>query len=119
MLPSAKIKPINRKKQMNEITNLCAAVVAGIFLGALFFGGLWWTTKKGLVANQPALWFLGSLIGRTSLVLAGLYYVSGEDWRRLVACLAGLMIARITMLRVFSSTSLSQSVTGMEEEHES
>ena len=33
------------------------ATVAGGVLGGIFFGGLWWTTRKGLSAGQPALWF--------------------------------------------------------------
>ena len=39
--------------------------VAGALLGAFFFGGLWWTVQKGVTSEQPALWFLGSLLLRT------------------------------------------------------
>jgi F1F0 ATPase subunit 2 len=31
---------------MNEILSLAAAVAAGALLGAVFFGGLWWTVRK-------------------------------------------------------------------------
>ena len=34
--------------------------MAGVGLGAIFFGGLWWTVRKGVSANQPALWFFAS-----------------------------------------------------------
>lgn len=93
---------------MSEITNLCAALAAGLVLGALFFGGLWWTTQKGIASNQPALWFVGSLIARTGLMLAGLYYVSGDDWHRTVTCLVGFIIARMILLRLSLLPSLNR-----------
>jgi F1F0 ATPase subunit 2 len=90
---------------MNETTTLCAALVAGFLLGSLFFGGLWWTTRKGIASDQPALWFVGSLLGRTGLMLAGLYWVGGDDWHRILACLTGFIIARMTLLRLSSLPS--------------
>lgn len=107
MLPSMMIKLmklIRLGKVMNETYTLCAGSLAGFVLGVLFFGGLWWTTRKGLVSSQPALWFLGSLLVRTVVMMLGLYIVSDGDWRRLIACLAGFIIARIAVLRMFSST---------------
>ena len=64
---------------------LALALAAGVLLGAVFFGGLWWTVRKGLSSEQPALWFLGSLLLRTSITLAGFYFVSGGHWERLLA----------------------------------
>jgi len=93
---------------MNEIAYLCVATAAGLALGALFFGGLWWTTKKGMASDQPALWFVGSLIARTSVVLVCLYYVSDDDWQRIFAYLVGFIIARLILLRLFSFASFSQ-----------
>ena len=59
-------------------------------LGAIFFGGLWWTVRKGVSSKQPALWFLGSLLLRMSIALAGFYFVSGGHWERLLVCAPGL-----------------------------
>jgi F1F0 ATPase subunit 2 len=87
---------------MNEMISLGAALLAGILLGSLFFGGLWWTTRKGLTSEQPALWFVGSLLARMGLMLAGLYFVSGGDWHRTVCCLTGFIIARMTVLHLSS-----------------
>jgi F1F0 ATPase subunit 2 len=67
---------------------------AGLVLGVFFFGGLWWTVRKGLSSAQPALWFLFSLLLRIALTLAGFYLVAAGDWRRLLACLAGFIAAR-------------------------
>ena len=47
---------------MNETLSLVLALVAGVLLGAIFFGGLWWTVRKGVSSKQPALWFFGSLL---------------------------------------------------------
>ena len=69
--------------------------MAGMLLGAIFFGGLWWTVRKGVSSPRPALWFLGSLLLRTSIALAGFYFVSGGHWERLLACLLGFVIARL------------------------
>ena len=85
---------------MKEPLILALAWVAGGALGVIFFGGLWWTVQKGLVSKQPALWFLGSLLVRTSITLAGFYAISGNHWDRLTACLAGFLLARVTVTRM-------------------
>jgi F1F0 ATPase subunit 2 len=85
---------------MNETLTLVLAWVAGGVLGAIFFGGLWWTVRKGVSSQQPALWFFGSLLLRMSIALAGFYFVSGGHWDRLLACLLGFVIARFIVTRL-------------------
>ena len=85
---------------MNEALSFTFAAVAGGLLGALFFGGLWWTVQKGVSSPRPALWFLGSVLARMSIVLAGFYFVGRDDWRRLVAGLLGFVIARFVVIRL-------------------
>lgn len=80
---------------MNEASSLATALVAGVLLGAIFFGGLWWTVHRGVSSKQPALWFLGSMLLRTGIVVPGFYFVSGGDWKRLLASLLGFIIARL------------------------
>jgi F1F0 ATPase subunit 2 len=79
---------------------LMLAGLAGLALGAVFFGGLWWTLRKSLASEHPALWQLGSLLVRMSLVLVGLYLVSGGHWERLLAGLVGVIGARFLILRL-------------------
>ena len=79
---------------------LVLAGLAGMALGAFFFGGLWWTVRKSLAASQPALWMLPSALLRVGVTLAGFYAVGAGDWRRLVACLVGFVIARQITLRL-------------------
>ena len=79
---------------------LALALAAGLLLGAIFFGGLWWTVRKGVSSTRPALWFLGSMLLRMGIVLAGFYFVGRRDWQRLVACLLGFIIARFIVMRL-------------------
>ena len=83
---------------MSEISALILALLAGFLLGVMFFGGLWWTIQKGVSSKQPALWFLGSLLLRTMIAVAGFYFVSRGDWRRLLGCLLGFVLARIILM---------------------
>jgi F1F0 ATPase subunit 2 len=83
----------------DEIPIISAAFFCGLLLGAFFFGGLWWTIRRGVASNSPAVWFLGSLLLRTSAVVAGLYFVAHGDWRRLLCCLLGFLTARTAILR--------------------
>ena len=85
---------------MNEMLTLVFAFGAGGGLGAMFFGGLWWTVQKGVSSKHPALWFFGSLLLRMSIALAGFYLVSGGHWKRLLACLFGFVIARFIVTRL-------------------
>ena len=82
---------------MNEPLALVLAGMAGLVLGAVFFGGLWWTVRKGVSSQRPARWFLGSLLLRTGIVLAGFYFVAGGRWERLLPCLLGFVMARLAV----------------------
>jgi F1F0 ATPase subunit 2 len=78
---------------------LLLAWLAGGLLGALFFGGLWWTVRRGASSPRPWLWFLGSGLLRMGLTMAGFYLVSGGQWQRLVASLVGFVLARLIVMR--------------------
>lgn len=80
---------------MNETLTLMLSLMAGILLGLIFFGGLWWTVRKGVSSQWPALLFLGSLLLRMSIALVGFYFVSGGHWQRLLLCLLGFVLARL------------------------
>ena len=85
---------------MNETRTLVLAWVAGGVLGTIFFGGLWWTVRKGVSSKQPALWFFGSLLLRTSIALAGFYFIARGHWERLLVCLLGFVMARLIVTRL-------------------
>jgi F1F0 ATPase subunit 2 len=96
---------------MSESLTLLLAWLAGGFLGAVFFGGLWWTVRKGVSAEKPARWFLGSLLLRMGIALAGLYYVSNHHFDRLLVCLLGFFIARLIVTRLSRETKQPQYLT--------
>ncbi len=80
---------------MNEIFTWVLSFAAGGLLGWIFFGGLWWTVRKGVSSQRPALWFFGSSMLRMGIALAGFYFVSGGHWERLLLCLFGFVSARL------------------------
>jgi len=85
---------------MNETMILVLAGGVGVLLGAIFFGGLWWTVRRGFSSKRPALWFLGSLLLRTSIALTGFYLIALGHWERLLVCLLGFIIARLIVTRL-------------------
>ena len=90
---------------MTEFLALAASGGAGLALGGFYFGGLWWTVKRGLASPAPALWFIGSMILRTALVLAGFRLVGGNHGGRLLLCLAGFILARLLLTYLTRSSA--------------
>jgi F1F0 ATPase subunit 2 len=82
---------------MNEMLIFALPLLTGIGLGAIFFGGLWWTIREGMSSRQPALWFFGSLLLRMSIVLLGFLIIAREHWQRLLICLLGFVIGRLVV----------------------
>ena len=80
---------------MNELLHLAIPLAAGVLLGAIFFGGLWWTVVRGVSSPRPALWFIASEMLRLGVALGGFYLVGGGDWRRWLLCLLGFLLARL------------------------
>ena len=88
---------------MIEFQSLALAGAAGALLGALFFGGLWWTVRQGVSSQWPALWFLGSMLLRMSITLTGFYFIGRENWQRWLLCLCGFVMARFVIQRLTRS----------------
>ena len=82
---------------INEMLIGVMAWMMGGLLGAIFFGGLWWTVRKSLSSHRPALWIFGSLMLRTGITMAGFYVVAGGHWERLLLCLFGFIMARLVV----------------------
>jgi F1F0 ATPase subunit 2 len=101
---------------MNETLTLVLAWMAGGALGAIFFGGLWWTVRKGISSPSPALWFLGSMLLRMSIALTGFYFVGRGQWDRLLVCLIGFVMARLVVMWL-TRTSREQNGATQKESH--
>jgi F1F0 ATPase subunit 2 len=84
---------------LNSMWLALGAFATGGLLGAFFFIGLWWTVKTRLANRTPVPWFAGSLILRTSLILAGFYLISAEGWQGFMPCALGFFTARVTIVR--------------------
>jgi F1F0 ATPase subunit 2 len=82
---------------MHDAVVLVGASVAGLVLGALFFGSLWWTTREGMASPRPAMWFVVGLVARMSAALAGFYFVGRGHAARLLLCLVGFIAARVVV----------------------
>jgi F1F0 ATPase subunit 2 len=102
---------------MNEAVSLTLAFVAGVSLGAFFFGGLWWTVRKGVSSQRPAVWFMGSMLVRMGATLGGFYLVGRGRWDRLVVCLLGFLGARLVVTWLLRGSRESQARAAKEAGH--
>jgi F1F0 ATPase subunit 2 len=102
---------------MNEPLSLASALVTGVLLGAIFLGGLWWTVSQGLSSKRVALWFLGSLLLRMGIVLAGFYLVSGGQWEQLLLCLLGFVMARLVVTWLMQPSGENRPPQALEGSH--
>ena len=93
---------------MNDPLSLILSWSAGVLLGAMFFGGLWWTVRRGLTSDRPATWFFVSQLSRMSVAVTGFYFVAGGQMDRLLACLVGFICARVVVARITQSDSDEQ-----------
>ena len=83
---------------MNEFMFMGLSFIGGLLLGVVFFGGLWFTVRQLAASPSPALWFIGSFIVRSAITVLGFYYISLGDWRRLIVCLFGFIVARYAVV---------------------
>ena len=104
---------------MNNTLTLPLVFLTGLVLGAIFFGGLWWTIRKGMPSRQPAVWFMGSLLLRMAVALGGFYLVGHEHWKRLLVCLVGFFVARLVVTRLNRPREASEPQTAREATHAS
>jgi F1F0 ATPase subunit 2 len=103
---------------MNELAVILLIFLAGFLLGLFFFGVLWWTTKRGLRSKSPALWFLGSLFIRMSIIITVFYLISRNHWERALICLIGFIIARMIVMRYTQTPDLNQNHLKKENDNE-
>lgn len=103
---------------MNDVLYILFSFTAGLTLGTLFFGALWFTVKKAVHAKIPALWIIGGFVVRTGIVLSGFYFVSKGDWQKLVGCLVGFVAARIIVLQITKSMDRKHTPLKIEIDHE-
>ena len=84
---------------MAEPLTLVPAFLEGFLLGVFFFGGLWWTVRKGIQSERVAFYFIASMLLRTGVVMLGFYLLMGESWLKMLVGLLGFSLARMIVLR--------------------
>ena len=94
---------------------LLLSLLAGMVLGLLFFGGLWWTVKRLTVVSNPGLLMGVSLLLRTVLTMVGLYWVFDGQLDRLLAALLGMLMVRLWLRRRIAAQIDGQHTGGIDE----
>lgn len=85
---------------MNDLVMYLLVLFGGSCLGFLFFGGLWFTSKKMLTSKKVVLWYLGSLFLRVGITLLGFYYIGQNSLEYMLICLLGFISARFIVIRM-------------------
>jgi F1F0 ATPase subunit 2 len=67
---------------------------------------------RGTGSRHAALWFLLSLLLRTSGAMLGFYLIGRGSWEKLAACLAGFVIARLVVTRLTADAALRPQSAG-------
>lgn len=103
---------------MNEAQSAILAFLAGLLLGGVFFFGLWWTVRRSLASERPALWVSVSLLVRMTLAVAGLYLIGRGSVARLLLCLLGMLVARFIVIRTTHRSPLGHPPSDQARERE-
>jgi F1F0 ATPase subunit 2 len=88
---------------MNPVLLLLMSFLGGTLLGAFYFNSLWKTVKKVTGEGKQGVFLITGYFIRTGIVLAGFYIIMSGRWERMIAALAGFIIAREIMKRVFGA----------------
>jgi len=79
--------------------------VAGVLMGGLYFGGLWWTVRTVPIVRRPEILIVASFAVRAALIVAGIYVIAAGRWEGLIACLVGFLVARTVMVANYKPVS--------------
>jgi F1F0 ATPase subunit 2 len=85
---------------MIEFRPLLIPFLAGVALGGFYFGSLWWVVRRVPTMRQPELWLLASFLARTAVAISVFFFVMGGRWERVVACIAGFVLARTLLVGI-------------------
>ncbi len=83
---------------MNNILYLFIALPLGFTLGIFYFVSLWLTVRQIPTTQWPFRLIVGSLFGRLSITILGLYLIMDGNWPRVLIALLGFLLARIIFI---------------------
>jgi F1F0 ATPase subunit 2 len=96
---------------MSAVITLAAGLVAGVVLGLVFFGGLWWTTQRLATSSRPAILVSVSLLVRVAVLAAGLFLLAQVGSGALLLGRARVARHRIGLTRLAVHGRLPQPTT--------
>jgi F1F0 ATPase subunit 2 len=91
------------------IVTLVTGVAVGAVLGLVFFGGLWWTSRRLAETARPALLVSISLLVRLLVVAVVLVLLARIGPLLLLAAMVGLLAMRLALTRAVASDRLAAS----------
>jgi F1F0 ATPase subunit 2 len=82
-----------------SVLDIAWAFAAGVLGGAAYFAGLWLTVCRITRTRHPIILVFTSMLLRMVALLLGFYFIMHGRWERLLACLAGVLLARALAIR--------------------
>lgn len=80
-----------------SLLHLLLAFAAGVALGLVYFGGLWWTVRRLRDWRRPQTMLLLSFVARTAIVLPAFVGLALAGALPLVVALVGFLAARFAL----------------------
>jgi F1F0 ATPase subunit 2 len=81
------------------LLELVIASAAGLLVGALYFAGLWWAVRRLVHTRHATIGLFASTLVRLLLLLGALFWIMDGRWQRLLAAVAGVIVARAVATR--------------------
>lgn len=76
------------------VFRVVAAAAAGLVLGAVYFWGLWWTSRRVGTTSAPGILFTGSFVVRMAVLLGGLWLVTRGRLVETAVAVIAILISR-------------------------
>lgn len=70
----------------------------GLFLGVIYFGGLYYSTQKFKDIKNPTLFMAFSFFIRMMFLVGGLYFLAKSGYKNILIGFLGLMLVRFIMV---------------------
>mgnify|MGYP001320157312 CR=1 FL=1 len=83
------------------ILELLLSAGAGVLIGLVYFGGLWWTARRVSKTKAPGALLAGSFVLRMIFLLAALLVVTRGEPLSIAAALVGVWLSRRAAVAYF------------------
>ena len=97
--------------RLDWLIPLSAGLAVGLVLGLVYFGGLWWTSRRIVSGTGSPVLPAVSFFGRLTLLALALGLMATLQPLMLVGSLPGLVAARVVWLRTVTASTASTPVS--------